>query len=148
MPHRILSINTKWIPPWWQYKHVYFDLMLWSCLLIMEIFIKFIYLGTILHEILHTLGMMHEHTRMDRDSYIDINITNIKDGSITFSFTIFLFPSLFFPLRFRKIIFTRYIIILLCRSTFCLLGRKRKKYFHLFLFFFSSILRNFFLKAW
>ncbi|XP_065670144.1 zinc metalloproteinase nas-14 isoform X4 [Hydra vulgaris] len=42
--------------------------------------IRTCYKGTMLHEILHTLGMMHEHTRPDRDSYISINITNIKDG--------------------------------------------------------------------
>ena len=36
--------------------------------------------GTILHEILHALGVYHEHTRPDRDSFVTINYNNIQSG--------------------------------------------------------------------
>lgn len=34
----------------------------------------------IVHEILHSLGFFHEHCRADRDSYISVNWSNIKEG--------------------------------------------------------------------
>lgn len=34
----------------------------------------------IVHELLHTLGFQHEHTRWDRDSYVSVNLNNVADG--------------------------------------------------------------------
>ena len=35
---------------------------------------------TPVHELLHTLGFVHEHTRPDRDDFISINYDNIEPG--------------------------------------------------------------------
>ena len=35
---------------------------------------------TPVHELLHTLGFDHEHTRPDRDSFISVNTDNITPG--------------------------------------------------------------------
>uniref|UniRef100_A0A182LRL3 Metalloendopeptidase n=1 Tax=Anopheles culicifacies TaxID=139723 RepID=A0A182LRL3_9DIPT len=37
-------------------------------------------LGTIIHELLHTLGFVHMHTASDRDFYVDINYDAIQPG--------------------------------------------------------------------
>uniref|UniRef100_A0A182YPE0 Metalloendopeptidase n=1 Tax=Anopheles stephensi TaxID=30069 RepID=A0A182YPE0_ANOST len=37
-----------------------------------------LYVGTIIHELLHTLGFVHMHTASDRDFYVDINFDAIK----------------------------------------------------------------------
>ncbi|MCF0065314.1 M12 family metallopeptidase [Dyadobacter chenwenxiniae] len=37
--------------------------------------------GGILHEIGHTVGLLHEHTRPDRDAYIKVNLNNVADAA-------------------------------------------------------------------
>ena len=32
------------------------------------------------HELVHALGFVHEHTRPDRDSFVSVNFDNIKTG--------------------------------------------------------------------
>lgn len=37
-------------------------------------------IGTVMHELMHALGFMHEHTREDRDSHVQLHWENIKQG--------------------------------------------------------------------
>ena len=41
--------------------------------------------GVVIHELLHALGMMHEHCRADRDQFIRINFENIKPSKCSWS---------------------------------------------------------------
>ncbi|RQO74496.1 flavastacin [Pedobacter sp. KBW06] len=36
--------------------------------------------GVVMHEVIHSLGIMHEQCRPDRDDYIIVHFSNIKDG--------------------------------------------------------------------
>ncbi|XP_050521742.1 zinc metalloproteinase nas-13-like [Daktulosphaira vitifoliae] len=36
--------------------------------------------GTVMHEMLHAAGFMHEQNRPDRDSYVTVNFNNIQSG--------------------------------------------------------------------
>ncbi len=43
---------------------------------------------TLVHELGHTLGLQHEHTRIDRDDFVTINEGNINPKFLTLSFSI------------------------------------------------------------
>ncbi len=36
--------------------------------------------GSMIHEFGHAIGLLHEHTRIDRDQYINVNFSSIVDG--------------------------------------------------------------------
>ncbi|BES89734.1 metalloendopeptidase activity [Nesidiocoris tenuis] len=37
--------------------------------------------GTVIHELMHSIGFFHEQSRYDRDDFVDIQFKNIKSGS-------------------------------------------------------------------
>lgn len=41
--------------------------------------------GVVIHELLHALGMLHEHCRFDRNQFIRINANNIKPSKNSLS---------------------------------------------------------------
>uniref|UniRef100_A0A6B2G391 Metalloendopeptidase n=1 Tax=Myxobolus squamalis TaxID=59785 RepID=A0A6B2G391_MYXSQ len=43
--------------------------------------------GPILHELMHSIGFIHEHSRCDRDKFVKINISNIKIGFVKNNFS-------------------------------------------------------------
>lgn len=38
-------------------------------------------LGTIQHELMHSLGFWHEQSREDRDDYVTVDMQNVRSGT-------------------------------------------------------------------
>jgi len=40
-------------------------------------------IGTVVHEIMHAIGIYHEQSRTDRDDYVSIELDNVDSGTCT-----------------------------------------------------------------
>ncbi|WP_106914729.1 M12 family metallopeptidase [Chryseobacterium aurantiacum] len=49
---------------------------------------QYISVGSVIHEMGHTVGLYHEHSRKDRDQYLSIQWNNIQDGQ-AYNFNIY-----------------------------------------------------------
>ena len=38
--------------------------------------------GTVMHEMMHALGIVHEQSRPDRDEFLEVKYGNIKKGNL------------------------------------------------------------------
>ncbi|XP_050711762.1 astacin-like metalloprotease toxin 5 [Eriocheir sinensis] len=47
----------------------------------MTVVAKTINRGTVMHELMHSLGLGHEHNRPDRDEYVTVDFDNIQDAA-------------------------------------------------------------------
>lgn len=61
--------------------------------------------GNIVHEIAHSLGFFHEHSRPDRDDYVTVHWDNIEGGEYTATFRV---TKVSFSV-FRRLTFVQYV---------------------------------------
>lgn len=50
--------------------------------------------GVTMHELMHAIGFWHEHTRPDRDTYVSVNLDNVKESKLLYN-QIFFFKTSF-----------------------------------------------------
>ena len=62
--------------------------------------------GNIVHEIAHSLGFFHEHSRPDRDNYVSILWDNVESGEYTIRKRYLSFLLLVFKYNKRQLYFT------------------------------------------
>lgn len=54
--------------------------------------------GVTMHELMHAIGFWHEHTRPDRDTYVSVNLDNVKESKLLYN------QIFFFKRRLRDLI--------------------------------------------